>query len=193
MEEIKNFVGVLATALTFIGYVPYIRDTIKGKTKPHIYTWFLWALISFVAFGLQISHGGGSGSYVTLAAAIVCFIIFVFGLRIGDKDITISDKVLLLFAIVSVILWPFANQPVISVIILAGTDLLSFIPTIRKSWRKPYTETLSSYAMNTFRFSLGLFALQTYTLVTVLYPLTWLFANGLFSIYLLVRRSQVKR
>ena len=126
MEEIKNFIGVVAVGLTFFGYIPYIRDTIKGKTKPHIYTWFLWALISFVAFALQISHGAGIGSFVTLAAAIVCFVIFIFG-------------------------------------------------------------------MNTFRFSLGLLALKNYSLVTVLYPLTWLIANGLFSIFLIVRRRQVAR
>jgi hypothetical protein len=114
-------------------------------------------------------------------------------MRIGDKDITKTDKILLGLALTSIIMWPFANQPVISVIILAATDMLSFIPTIRKSWNKPHTETLSSYWMNTFRFSLGLFALKNYTIVTTLYPLTWLIANGLFSIFLMVRRRQVAK
>lgn len=192
MEEVKNIFGIVATALTFVGYIPYIKDTLKGKTKPHIYTWFLWALISFVAFGLQLYDGGGIGSYVTLAAALVCFFIFLLGCRIGEKDITKTDTILLAFALLAVIMWPLSNQPLLSVIILAATDMLSFIPTIRKSWNKPYTETLSSYWMNTFRFSLGLVALQNYTVITTLYPLTWLIANGLFSIFLIIRRRKMR-
>lgn len=189
--HLKDIVGLIAIILTFIGYIPYIRDTIKGKTKPHVYTWFLWSLVTFIAFALQVSGGAGFGAYVTLAAAIVCFFIFLLGLRIGKKDITKSDTVLLIVALFSIAIWVFAKQPVISVILISLIDMLSFIPTIRKSWNKPHTETLSSYLINTFRFSLALFALQRYTIVTYLYPLTWVVANGLFSIFLIVRRKQL--
>ncbi len=37
----KEFISGIAVALTFVGYVPYMRDTIKGKTRPHVYTWFV--------------------------------------------------------------------------------------------------------------------------------------------------------
>ncbi len=187
---IKDFVGVIAVILTFVGYVPYIRDTIKGNTKPHIYTWFLWSLVTAIAFALQVSAGAGFGAFVTLAAAIVCFVIFLLGLRIGDKDITQSDTILLLLALVAIVIWVFAKQPVISVVLVSSIDMLSFIPTIRKSWNKPHTETLTSYIVNTIRFILALYALKRYTIVTYLYPLTWVLANGLFSIYIYVRRQQ---
>lgn len=91
--EVKYLVGIVVVLLTFVGYVPYIRDIIKGKTKPHVYTWFLWGLVTSIAFALQISDRAGIGSLVTLAAAIVCFIIFFFGMRIGEKNITFSDKI----------------------------------------------------------------------------------------------------
>jgi hypothetical protein len=191
MEIIKNSIGIIAVALTFFGYIPYIRDTIKGKTKPHVYTWFIWALVSFIAFMLQMSDHAGLGSLVTLSAAIVCFIIFLFGMRIGDKDITRIDTVFLILSFGALGLWLFAKQPVISVILVSSIDILSFIPTIRKSWNKPYSETLSSYLMNTFRFTLGLLALQHYSLITTLYPITWLLGNGLFSIFLIVRRKMI--
>ena len=32
----KDILGFIAIALTFIGYVPYIRDTLQGKTRPHV-------------------------------------------------------------------------------------------------------------------------------------------------------------
>lgn len=191
MQLIKEVVGVIAVLLTFVGYVPYLRDTIGGKTKPHVYSWFLWGLVTAIAFALQISDNAGVGSLVTLAAAIVCFIIFLFGLKIGKKDITRSDTIFLILALVAIVVWVFAKQPIVSVIIVSAVDMLAFAPTIRKSWNKPYSETLISYEVNTFRFALAIFALERYTIITSLYPITWILANGLFSIMLVMRRRQI--
>lgn len=187
----KEILGIIAVVLTFVGYIPYIRDTIKGKTTPHIYTWFIWALVTAIAFGLQISANAGPGAFTTLAAAIVCFIIFGFGMRQGDKNITASDTIFFILSFVALALWLFAKQPVLSVILVSTIDMLGFIPTIRKSWHKPHEETLISYMTNTFRFSLAILALDHYTLVTALYPVTWVIANGLFSVFLISRRKQI--
>jgi len=53
MYEFKNILGIIATVLVFIGYIPYLRDIVKGKTKPHIYSWFLWCFVTLIAFALQ--------------------------------------------------------------------------------------------------------------------------------------------
>ena len=189
--DYKAVLGVVAVVLTFVGYVPYIRDTIKGKTTPHIYTWFIWGLVTAIAFGLQLSAKAGAGAYTTLAAAIVCFIIFGFGIRQGKKNVTKTDTVFFALSLVALALWLFAKQPVLSVILVSTIDMLGFVPTIRKSWHKPHEETLISYTTNTFRFSLAILALSHYTLVTALYPVTWVIANGLFSVFLITRRKQI--
>ncbi len=188
--HIKAIIGIIAVLLTFAGYIPYIRDTLKQKTTPHIYTWFIWGLVTAIAFGLQITHQAGPGAYTTLAAAIVCFIIFGFGIRQGNRNVTKSDTVFFVLSILALILWLFAKQPVLSVILVSTVDMLGFIPTIRKSWHKPHEETLISYLINTFRFCLALLALDHYTLITSLYPTTWIVANGAFCIYLISRRKQ---
>lgn len=186
----KEVVGILAVILTFVGYIPYIRDTLAGKTKPHAYTWLIWSFISGVAFALQVSDKGGVGTFVTLAAAVVCFFIFCLSLRKGTKDITRSDTIFLCLSLVATGVWLFAEQPVISIILLSLIDILGFLPTIRKSWNKPHEETLESYILNTFRFCLAIFALQRYTIITVLYPIIWVVANGLFSLMLIIRRKK---
>lgn len=187
----KDVIGTIAVVLTFVGYVPYIRDTIKGKTTPHIYTWFVWAFVTAIAFALQLSASPGPGAWTTLAAAVVCFIIFGLGFKHGKRNIDKTDTVFLILSLVALLLWLVAKQPAASVILLSLVDMLGFIPTIRKSWHKPYEETLISYWTNTFRFCLALIALSHYTLVTSLYPATWVAANGLFSIYLMIGRGKL--
>lgn len=179
--------------MTFIGYIPYIRDTLRKKTTPHVYTWFIWGLVTAIAYGLQVGGGAGVGSWVTLVVAVFCFLIFAIGLRHGKKDITKSDTVFLILSFVALFLWLIAKQPVLSVILTSSIDMLGFAPTIRKSWNKPYSETLFFYEFSTFRHFLSLLALQNYSIVTWLYPGTWALANGLFSIILIFRRKQINK
>jgi len=191
MLTIKYLIGVIAVLLTFVGYVPYIRDTIKGKTKPHVYSWFLCGFVTIIAFALQVSGNAGIGSLVTLAAALVSFVIFALGLRNGKKDITKADTAFFIAALIAIVIWVFAKQPVLSVILISTIEMLGFVPTVRKSWNKPHSETLFTYALNAFRHGLSIFALQRYSIVTWLYPVTWTLANGLFSIILLIRRRKL--
>ena len=114
-------------------------------------------------------------------------------MRNGKKDIAKSDTVFFILSFIALFLWLILSKPVLSVILVSSIDMLGFVPTIRKSWNKPYSETLFSYELNFFRHGLSVLALQQYSIVTWLYPVTWVVANGLFSIMLIIRRKQVDR
>ena len=193
MDEFKIIVGYLAIFFTFVGYIPYIKDILNGKTKPHVYSWFLWTIVSLIAFALQLSDGAGIGAYVTLAAVIVSTVIFLLSFRNGKKYITKFDTIFLILTLFSLATWLLAKQPVLSIILLSVTEALAFIPTVRKSWHSPHTETLSSYVTNTIRFAMAIFALQHYSIITTLYPAVWLLGNGSFSIMLISRRFHIAR
>ncbi|MDO8266130.1 MAG: hypothetical protein Q7T41_04280 [Candidatus Saccharibacteria bacterium] len=183
--------SIIAISMMIIGYIPYLRDTIKGKTKPHVFSWTIGMLIAFIAFGLQIQEKSGPASFVTLSAAIVSSVIVYFAFKNPDKDITTIDYVCLFLSLASLVAWLLVKQPILSMIFVILTELISFIPTIRKSWNKPHTETLSSYAINFFRFIVALFALSKYTFVAIGYPLTWLILNGSFALMLIYRRKSL--
>ena len=193
MHQLKDFLGIIAIVLTLVGYIPYVRDVIKGRTHPHVYSWFLWGFVTFIAAALQLSGSAGIGAYVTLAAALMCTTVFIVGLtRKGKKDITKVDTLFFLLAFVALGFWLIAKQPVISTVLTTVIDLLGFAPTIRKSWNKPHSETLSFYLLNTFRFILAVLSLPIYTIITAFYPIAWALGNGIFAAILLIRRKQIK-
>ena len=185
----KQIVGIVAVILAIVAYVPYFRDIIKGKTKPHVYTWFVWGVVTSIIFALQVRGGGDWGVYVTLSAAVLSFVVFALGLRNGNKDIKKIDTAFLLIALIALGLWLFAQQPVVSVVLLVTIDMLGFAPTIRKSWNRPFDETLFTWSLNGFRHGLSILALGHYNILTLLYPLAWTVANILFSTLLIVRRK----
>ena len=63
----KELIGFVAAVLAIISHIPYILDILRGKTKPHLYTWIIWAIVTVLAciYYPMASRGGGAGSWTT--------------------------------------------------------------------------------------------------------------------------------
>ncbi|KKT58129.1 MAG: hypothetical protein UW52_C0064G0012 [Candidatus Gottesmanbacteria bacterium GW2011_GWA1_44_24b] len=49
--------GLLSAVIFPISYFPYVRDTLRGKTKPERASWFIWATLGAIAFFSQLAKG----------------------------------------------------------------------------------------------------------------------------------------
>ena len=190
--EIKPLLSFLAIILLFVGYIPYIKDTIRGVTRPHIFSYLLWSLTTFIIFALQLENGAGAGAWVTFAIGCLMFLVLFLSLKNGRKDITKSDYVFLGIAILTIPIWLIAKLPVLSITLLVLVDLIAFIPGMRKTWVDPYSETLSLYILNSLRYLLATLALVQFNYVTALSPVTSLIANLLFVAIILSRKKFIK-
>lgn len=184
---------VVALILVLVGYIPYIRDIFNGKTKPHAFTFLIWTLSTAVSFFLQIKGGAGPGAWITFAGVLFQLFIFCLCLRHGTKDITKSDIFFLILALLSLFLWLVVDQPVAAIILAVLVEIFGFIPTVRKSWKAPYSETLFTYWIYVIRHAMAVLALSTFNILTVLFPATLVVANLIVALLLVVRRKQVGR
>ncbi len=188
----KQTLGIITIFLALIGYIPYLRDTFAGKTKPHVVSWFLWTIVSFLAFGLQWSKGAGAGAYANFAMGLICLILFVKSFKTGTKNIVTADVISFVMAVVAIFLWLVIDQPVWSIILVVLIDIFSFVPTFIKSWDKPWQETLFTWVLSIIRQLLVLISLQSFNFVTALFPLYAFVANILFCGELVYRRRVVR-
>ena len=191
--EYKLIAGIVATILIFVAYIPYTLDTIKGKTRPHVFSFFLWSLLSYIVFAMQLQSGGGAGSWLTFLVGLIVTILFVLGLKNGRRDIRSVDYIFLILTLLAIPLWLVAEQPVLSIILLSVIDMMAFVPTIRKSWVDPWSETLSMYLISGFRHALAIVALAEINIVTSLFLVVWTAANFLFVGMLIFRRQKLER
>ncbi len=188
----KDILGLIATAIAFIAYIPYFKDIFSGKTKPHAFSWLIWGSLAAIEFAGQISDHAGPGAWVTGFSAFVCFFIFLAALKKGEKKITSTDWLSLAGAGIALIFWYFTKGPLISVILITVIDALGFLPTIRKSITKPSEETVITYILNGLKFVIALFALEKVSLITALYPTYLITANWFFVLMLIIRKKQIK-
>lgn len=191
MLEYKIIFTIIAVILEIVANFPYIRDILAKKTKPHFFTWLIWTLLTWISFFILVSEGAGVGAWVTGVTAVTCLAILVLSFFFGERKITISDWICLVLALFALVLWKNANDVFLAMIIIVIVDTLGFIPTFRKSFSKPYEETLSTYLIVIGKHILTLLALQVYTPTTILYPSILFLTNFLFAIMLVIRRKKV--
>lgn len=187
----KELLGITATAIAFISYVPYFRDIFAGKTKPHAFSWLVWSSLTAIGFAGQAADNGGPGAWVTGATALLTFFIFAIALKKGERRITFTDWLSLAGAGIAILFWAITKQPLLSVVLITLIDALGFFPTFRKSYSKPNEETLITYGLSGLKFVIALFALDNFTIATALYPIYLVVANWAFIVMLTVRRKHL--
>ncbi len=180
----REFLVFVAVILAIVGNVPYLKNVLQKKIQPHPYTWLVWSIVSAVTFFGQLMKGGGIGSIPAGVAEAFTIVIFLFSLRYGFKNIMKKDTYFLIFALLGLIPWALTNDPTISVITVVSIDVIAFIPTLRKTWQYPRTETPILYAMNVLRHLLTLFSLQTYNIATTLHSIAMIAINSLMTVFI---------
>lgn len=186
----KEAMAVIAALLAIAGNVPYLVDIVRGRVKPHAYTWFVWSIVSGIIFFGQLSKGAGVGALPTAASEIFTLIIFLFSLKYGFKGITKTDTFFLCFALAGLVPWLLTKDPTVSVIIAVLIDVTAFIPTIRKTWLEPKTETPILFGMNVARHALALFSLQAYNIATTLHSIVMITANSFMTLLILRKKKR---
>lgn len=191
--DVKTLYGLASVIVTLVGIAPYILGMLRNQTKPHMFSWFLWAFTAWIVTLAQNWDNAGAGSWGMMTAAIVCTLVFLMSLRIGEKNITRSDWFMLSAGLLAIPAWLVTDSPLYSVIIVSVIDLVAYGPTIRKSWMKPSEEVAFMYvAAGTWQ-ALSLLAMENYSLITILSPATLLLTNCIFVPMLLIRRHVLKR
>ncbi len=188
-----KLVFVALTLLSNLAFLPYLRDIFRKRTQPHVYTWLIWVITQGTATAAMWYGGGGLAALgLTLGVLFVAFV-FLLSFKYGTKNITRGDTITLIAAFAGILVWWGLGEPVISVLMMSAIDALGYIPTFRKSYEEPWSETIASWGIfavgNIFAFA----ALDAVNFLTVPYIATIGTANALLTIFLLVRRRNVPK
>ena len=190
----KELLSAVAIVLTFAMFVPYIRSIRGGRTKPHAFSWVIWALATFVVAFAQLAGAAGVGAWPIAVSGVITAYIAVLAYRQkSDTAVTTSDWVFLAVALAALPCWFLTSDPLWAVVILTGVDLAGFGPTFRTAFVRPYDERIGFYALAAVRNSLAILALEAYSLTTVLFPAAVGVGCVAFVAMVAYRRRQLAR
>ncbi|HVZ58636.1 MAG TPA: hypothetical protein VG935_02690, partial [Patescibacteria group bacterium] len=136
----QALLGIAALIINFIGYVPYIRDILRKKVRPHRITWGIWTILTTIAAVNQILNGGGYSSLFFISTTLLVAITFILSFHYGMGGSSKIDRLCLLLALLLLGYWITVRETHISTVLAVTIDGIGAIPTLIKTYHHPKTE-----------------------------------------------------
>lgn len=182
-----QYVVIFGALISAVGGYAYIRDTLKGITKPNRITWFLWALAPLIGTVAAITDGVTWAVLPVFMAGFIPLLIFLssFKNKKAYWKLSAFDYSLGALSLFTLVIWAITNQPILAITLAIIADALAAIPTLSKAWKFPETETGIAYVASLVGTLTGFFAVKSWTFSEYgfLIYLTVMILSLIFAIY----------
>jgi hypothetical protein len=139
--------GVLAGVVGVVDTVPYVRDIVRGTTRPHRGTWFIWGMLAIVVCVSQRADGASWSLVMAGTQAVLTTFIFVLAIRRGEGGLSPADGVLIAIAAGGMAAWVLVDEPLVATACVIAADLIAAAMMVPKVYRDPGSETLMTFAL----------------------------------------------
>jgi hypothetical protein len=184
MFENLVFVAAFATLLaTFV----YVRSMFKGGAKPNRVSWLMWAIAPFIATAAATSNGVGWAALPVFMSGLSPLLIFAasFVSKKAHWALASFDYVCGLLSGLALVLWYVTKDPNVAIAFAIASDGLASIPTLRKAWKHPETESGWPFIVGIFNASTSFSALTIWAFSAYAFPAYLIVINILlfFAVY----------
>lgn len=188
----QTIIGSIASILCLIYFFPYIITILQGKTKPNRASWWIWGIFGTILCISYYWTGAGITLWALVTPVIGQLIIAILSLKYGKGGWNRLDRICIICAGISLILWWKFNSPFLALLFSIGIDMLAALPTIKKSFLEPETEDLFAWTMYGIGSLLNLFTIENWSIEKTALPLYVFFLNLTIVLLLLRPKRQIR-
>jgi hypothetical protein len=172
-----EYLVVVAAFASLIAAIVYIRSMFKGNTKPNKVTWFMWSIAPLIATAAAISKGVSWAVLPVFMSGFCPLLIFAssFFTKKTYWKLSTFDYFCGTLSGMALVFWFATNDPNLAIALAIVSDTFAAIPTFKKSWSNPETESA-------WPFIVGFFGPMTSFAVATI----WSFSELAFPVYLIV-------
>jgi hypothetical protein len=189
MIEAAPAFGVLAAVAGVANTIPYIRDTLRGATRPQRGTWLIWSTLAVVAFGSQLADGASWSLPMIGAQVVLTALIFCLAIRRGEGGMSPPEMAMIALAAGGVAGWLIADEPLLAIACVVVADMIGAAMMLPKTWRDPHSETLASFVLASVGGVLAAAAVARVDASLLLYPVYFALVNAAIALVIHGRRN----
>ena len=170
-NTIRITLAVTGPLIAALGFIPYLKNTIKGNVRPRIATWSSWSLITAIATVAAISEQAYVSAFLTgIATAIELSILFM-AIRKGGYGYGWADGICQAISIIGVVAWIATNNAIWAIIFNIIADFFGAVPTFYHTWIDPYDEDWRPFIISGFGSVISLLAVSSVGFTTAGFPI----------------------
>ena len=189
MIELAPILGLLAGAVGIADTVPYVRDTLRGATRPHRGTWLIWGVLAVVVCGSQYADGASWSLVMAGVQAVLTTLIFLLAIRRGTGGLSAPEIVMIAIASGGVVGWIAIDEPLVATACVVIADVIGAGMMVPKTYRDPESETLVTFVFASLGGALAAGAVGALDASLLLYPVYYCVINGAIALLISTRRA----
>jgi hypothetical protein len=167
--DYKLPLAIVSGVLPVAAYLPYIFAIFRRKVRPNPFSWLIWSLNGFIFSAVLLTSGAGFGTITELVYAVIELVIAIMAFsRNHRRSVGKFDLVLTAFAIFAILIWIFTKDPLFAAGILAISNGLGFVITLKYDWRHPLRDDATPWLSGFLGRSAQIGSLATYNFATLI-------------------------
>jgi hypothetical protein len=180
--------GLAAGLIGVLDTIPYVRDTLRGSTRPHRGTWLIWGVLAVVVSLSQYADGASWSLVMVGVQAVLTGLVFLLSIRHGEGGVSPADITMIAIAGAGVVGWIVADEPLVATACVVAADLIAVGLMVPKTYRDPDSETLVTFAFASLGGALAAGAVGAIDVSLLLYPVYYCVVNGAIALLIWERR-----
>lgn len=184
--------GFISGFFATIEFIPYIRDILRGKTKPQRTTFFIYAILNTISFSSQLAKGATNSLWLPFVFFIGTLTVFILSIKNGVGGFQKKDFVALFIAAVGLIAWYFTKEAAIALYLVILVDAAGTSLTIEKAYKNPESETIITWVLSSLAGLLALLSVGSLNPVLISFPLFIFFIDGAVVMAVLLGKRRKK-
>ncbi|TAH35843.1 hypothetical protein EYC59_01430 [Candidatus Saccharibacteria bacterium] len=167
----SEWCALLAGLIVLIGAPFYLRDILRGHTRPERTTWLIWSVLAVIAFVSQLKLGARWSLVYVGLTALGGLTVYLLSLKYGTDGWKGGDKIALVIAGVGIALALAMRSPEMAIFGVMIADFAGAVLTIQKAYRRPGSETTVTWVLAGVAWLLTTLSVGSRRFDLVMYPL----------------------
>lgn len=170
-DTARTILSIIGPLVAAVGFLPYLKETIKGTVRPRVASWASWSLVTGVATVAALSEHAYTSAFLTGMATVIELSILIMALRKGDYDYNWIDGASQAISVIGIVAWLTTSNPVWAIIFNIIADFFGAVPTFYHSWISPHDESWLPFILSGVGASISFVAVTSVGFVTAGFPI----------------------
>lgn len=158
-ELVVNISGIISVALAVYCGIPYLRSILRGQTKPHQFSWLIFAIMNAIITVSQYHKGARASVLISLTFLVFNLIILALSFRYGTRNTSRFDVFLLALSLLTIVAWIATDNASVAIWLTVLIDIFATAMIILKIKSHPTSEAPFAWIVGTVAYLFSCLAL----------------------------------
>lgn len=142
----REYVGLAAGLVGVVGYIPYVRDIVRGAARPDRASWFIWSLQYTLLFFTQLAGHAANTLWLPGLQLAGVLVVAALSIRYGMGVFDRRTWLLLAGVLVALGLWYVTKNATVALCTSLAIEAVGVALTAYKAYKDPASETLTMWS-----------------------------------------------